>query len=257
MTTGLQLDVRLPAEIDGAVELQLRWNQPMADAARAALQELVDGFCMLADLGAYVATSRSPRHSRCRIASRSIAPQAATWSLDVSATDSRCARVLLNALRAFGRLHHPLAGLRLHAPGPPLGEPLEPSLNGMAPDRAYPPLSRDLRMEVEIGPGGRAKHGRRVEITFQQRLGPATLVRVCAVLRQWAAVSFMAYPATDDAALSGECAIADVSCQLATAYAIEMELGHFGAAEAAWHSLLNLCQRLNDETQAMARVEVQ
>jgi hypothetical protein len=96
-----------------------------------------------------------------------------------------------------------------------------------------------------------------VEITFAQRLDPPVVARVCGVLQRWATSSFMAYPATDADALSGDCAIADVACSVATEDAIELEFGHFGAASAAWDGLLNLCARLSSDAAHIVRVEIQ
>jgi hypothetical protein len=54
-----------------------------------------------------------------------------------------------------------------------------------------------------------------------------------------------AYAESEESAESGECVIFDASPDIMDDFSVEMPIETFGAVEASWNSLCNLCERMS------------
>jgi hypothetical protein len=256
MNPEFDVQVALPDVLTESVHIEVTLADGAPPPIFDELSRVARNFFHLADAGAYVIETAAPEDGRFQILDERREAQHMAWDCRASATDARLAQTFRNVLVMFHQLHYPVARMTMTAPRAPQMHSL-PALGSRPLRDTYPGVSTKLRFQVAHRHPQTNRVGRRVQIECTEQIADAALHHVLHLLELWSDVSMTAYARTEDEVWSGECAIFDALPDIMDEYTVELLLETFGAPEVAWHSLLNLCGRIDRDIVRISKVTIQ
>ncbi len=252
--SGPLLDLALADAITGPLELELSLQPPVDVAAVAELRAFIEDFVTIADAGAFVTERNPPTTAGFSVVAESNEPAGFRLSCNVANLDGRFIRVLRNLTVMFTHVTHPVRTLRARSPG---ARPSTlPELGTLSLEAAYPPMSGQLGIAVNLDADGDHRGPRYAELSFASGVPDPQADAILRLFEAWGNVALGGYAETEAELQSGDCAIFDAQPDLRDDATIEVSIGSFGAPRCAWNSFSNLCGTVHQTMASMLHLEI-